>query len=335
MSAIIEVENLTKWYGNTRALDRVSFQVEKGRIVGFLGPNGAGKSTTLRILTGYLPATSGAARVAGYDVLTDSLAVRSRIGYMPENVPLYPEMRVDEYLRFRAGLKGVPATRRRAAVDKVLEQCWLSDRRRSLIGALSKGYRQRVGLADALVSDPPVLILDEPTIGLDPTQIGEVRRLIQSLAERHTVLLSSHILPEVEKTCSHLVIIADGRIKAAGTVEDLKRGLQQAHRVVMELKAPADDEKTGEGNEEIVRMIGQIEGTGTVTVMPVDGGWLRILVYAAPGSDPREHLSAMAARRGWKLRELRRELATLEEIYARIVAGDAAATDVVAERLTA
>ena len=225
MDLMIEVENLTKWYGHTLALDRASFTVEKGQIVGFLGPNGAGKSTTLRILTAYLPATSGKARVAGHDVLLDSLAVRSSIGYMPENVPLYGEMRVEEYLRFRAGLKGVPARQRHTAADRALNMAGLGDVRRRLVGELSKGYRQRVGLADALVADPPVLVLDEPTIGLDPTQIQEVRRLIRSLGGSHTVLLSSHILPEVEKTCSHLVIISAGRIAAAGTVDQLKTGL--------------------------------------------------------------------------------------------------------------
>ena len=321
VARMIEVRNLTKWYGNRLALDGASFSVEKGQIVGFLGPNGAGKSTTLRILTGFLPATAGEARVAGHDVLLDSLAVRRAIGYMPENVPLYPEMRVEEYLMLRAGLKEVPSDRRRAVVDGVIERCWLKDVRRRLVGQLSKGYRQRVGLAEALVADPQVLILDEPTIGLDPTQIGEVRRLIRSLAEKHTVLLSSHILPEVEKTCSHLVIISQGRIAAAGSVEDLKRGLVERPQIVLEVRSG----KAAEGPAEIVRLIGQTAGVGQVAREEAGDGWQRLIVTATGEADLRESLAAAVAQRGWALRELRRQAPTLEELYVSITAGENAA----------
>jgi ABC-2 type transport system ATP-binding protein len=321
VAPIVEVADLTKWYGRTLALDRISFSVEKGQIVGFLGPNGAGKSTTLRILTGYLPATTGSARVAGHDVFLDSLAVRSAIGYMPENVPLYPEMRVEEYLRFRAGLKDVPARERRAAVDRVVERCWLKDVRRRLVGQLSKGYRQRVGLAESLVANPQVLILDEPTIGLDPTQIQETRRLIRSLGGEHTVLLSSHILPEVERTCSHLVIISSGRIAAAGSVDGLKSGLAQRSRIVLEVRPG----KTADGPAEMARAVGVAAGGGDVQREDAGDGWVRLLVTPAGDADPREALFAVVAQRGWGLREMRRQAPSLEELWVQVTAGDAAA----------
>jgi len=321
VGAMIEVQNLTKWYGRTLALDQISFTVEEGRIVGFLGPNGAGKSTTLRILTGFMPPTSGQARVAGRDVLAEGLAVRRSIGYMPENVPLYPEMRVDEYLALRAGLKEVPAGKRRAAVDRVVERCWLTDVRRRLVGHLSKGYRQRVGLAEALIADPPVLILDEPTIGLDPAQIQAVRELIRSLGQKHTVLLSSHILPEVERICDHLVIIAQGRIAAAGSVDDLKEGLAEAQRIVLEVHPGTG----GDGPAEVARALGQVTGAGEVRREEAGGGWLRLTVQPVGNADLREALHAVVTQRGWRLREMRREAPTLEELYVRITAGEAAA----------
>ena len=324
MERMIEVEHLTKWYGRTLALDRVSFSVARGQIVGFLGPNGAGKTTTLRILTGYLPATSGTARVAGRDVLLESLAVRSLIGYMPENMPLYPEMRVEEYLRLRAGLKGVPSARRGAAVDRAVERCRLKDVRRRLIGQLSKGYRQRVGLAEALVADPPVLILDEPTIGLDPAQIQETRRLIRALGEAHTVLLSSHILPEVEKTCSHLVIIAEGRIAAAGSVEELTTGLTSRRQVILEVRPGA----AADGPAEMARAIGRLAGVADVRHEPTADGWTRLAVTPSGETDVRDRLHALVVQRGWLLRELRAQAATLEELYVQMTAGEAAARSV-------
>jgi ABC-2 type transport system ATP-binding protein len=209
---MIRVQHLTKYYGDYAAVRDVSFEAAEGQVVGFLGPNGAGKSTTMRILAGYLTATSGTATVAGIDVFWRPVEARRHIGYMPESCPLYPEMRVDEYLKFRAGLKGLSGVPRRKRLDFVLKRCWLEDVRRQLVGTLSKGYRQRVGLADALIANPPVLILDEPTAGLDPTQIRETRGLIRELGDSHTVLLSTHILSEVERTCDHVIIINQGQV---------------------------------------------------------------------------------------------------------------------------
>jgi len=323
---MIEVENLTKWYGRTLALDRATFEVLRGQIVGFLGPNGAGKTTALRILTGFMPATSGRAAVAGHDVFSDSLAVRSSIGYMPENVPLYPEMRVDEYLKFRAALKGIAGSKRAAAVEASVKRCWLQEVRRRPVGQLSKGFRQRVGLAEALLGEPPVLILDEPTIGLDPTQIQETRRLVRSLGGAHTILLSSHILPEVERTCSHLVIIAAGRIAAAGSVEDLRRGAAAQHRVVLEVRA-AD---AGDGPNEMSRVIGQVAGVASVSREDVGEGWQHFAVTPTGDRDVREALAALAAQRGWRLREIRSQAPSLEELYLQITAGEAAARAIAA-----
>src|SRR5437773_2210545 len=209
---MIVVERLTKYYGEYPAVRDVSFQVDKGQVVGFLGPNGAGKSTTMRILAGYLSATSGKATIGGKDVFWDPIEARRRIGYMPENCPLYSDMRVDEYLWFRGGLKGLARKPRQQRIGYVLERCWVKDVRRQVIGTLSKGYRQRVGLADALLADPPVLILDEPTAGLDPAQIRETRNLLRELGNEHTVLLSTHILSEVERTCDHVIIINKGQV---------------------------------------------------------------------------------------------------------------------------
>ncbi len=220
---MIAVENLTKYYGDYPAVRGVSFEVPKGKVVGFLGPNGAGKSTTLRVLAGYLTATSGKATVAGHDVFKDPVAVRRSIGYMPENSPLYPELRVEEYLRFRAGLKGLGWAARRTRIPYVLERCWLKDERRQLIGTLSKGYKQRVGLADALLADPPVLILDEPTAGLDPTQIRETRKLVRELGGQHTLLLSTHILSEVEMACDAVIVVYQGKVVEDGTLAEVRK----------------------------------------------------------------------------------------------------------------
>jgi ABC-2 type transport system ATP-binding protein len=220
---MIHVENLTKYYGDYAAVRDVSFDVERGQVVGFLGPNGAGKSTTMRILTGYLNATSGSASVDGKDVFWNPIEARRRIGYLPESCPLYTEMRVEEYLRFRGGLKGLNRRETRTRLGYVMDRCWLRDVRRQLIGTLSKGYRQRVGLADALIANPAVLVLDEPTVGLDPTQIRETRKLIKELGTEHTVLLSTHVLPEVEMTCDHVILIYQGKVAAKGSLDALRR----------------------------------------------------------------------------------------------------------------
>ncbi len=220
---MIHVENLTKYYGDYAAVRDVSFDVERGQVVGFLGPNGAGKSTTMRILTGYLNATSGSASVDGNDVFWNPIEARRRIGYLPESCPLYTEMRVEEYLRFRGGLKGMNRRETNTRLGYVLDRCWLKDVRRQLIGTLSKGYRQRVGLADALIANPPVLVLDEPTVGLDPSQIRETRKLIKELGNEHTVLLSTHVLPEVEMSCDHVILIYQGKVAAKGSLDALRR----------------------------------------------------------------------------------------------------------------
>jgi ABC-2 type transport system ATP-binding protein len=220
---MIHVEHLTKYYGDYPAVRDISFDVEKGQIVGFLGPNGAGKSTTMRILAGFSTATSGKATIDGKDVFWDTIEARRRIGYMPESCPLYTDMKVEEYLRFRGGLKNLNRKKRTERIHYVLERCWLNDVRRQLIGTLSKGYRQRVGLADALLADPPVLILDEPTAGLDPTQIIETRKLIRELGKEHTMLLSTHILSEVEMACDSVIIINQGQVAAMGTLDQVRR----------------------------------------------------------------------------------------------------------------
>lgn len=310
---MIEVRNLSKWYGNVCAVNGISFSIREGEIVGFLGPNGAGKTTTLRILTCFQPASSGSATVAGYDVFTQSLAVRRHVGYMPESVPLYPEMRVAEYLRFRGKLRGLDRSARERAIRRVAERCWVGDVLHRPIGQLSKGYRQRVGLADALLHNPPVLILDEPTIGLDPAQIRETRALIRELASDHTVLLSSHILPEVEATCQRIIIINVGRIVASGTPAELRERITGASKLIAEFKAPAAD---------VTAAIRKLDGVAGVESSTRDG-WTSVTVAAR--SDLRETLFRLAAERGWPLRELRRDIATLEDFFVKIVAGVAEA----------
>jgi ABC-2 type transport system ATP-binding protein len=226
---MITVKGLTKYYGDYPAVRGVTFDVPQGQIVGFLGPNGAGKSTTMKVLAGYLTATSGSAKIDNIDIFWDSVTARRKIGYMPENCPLYPELRVREYLHFRAGLKGVTGAKRRNRIDYVVQRCWLSDEADTIIGNLSKGYRQRVGLADALLADPAVLILDEPTAGLDPAQIRDTRFLIKELGQQHTILLSTHILSEVEMTCNRVIIIHQGQVAAVGLLSDLVKdvGLEE------------------------------------------------------------------------------------------------------------
>jgi ABC-2 type transport system ATP-binding protein len=220
---VIHVSKLTKFYGDYMAIEDVSFEVARGQVVGFLGPNGAGKTTTMRILAGFLTATSGSATIDGLDVFWKPLEVRRKIGYLPESCPLYPEMRVTEYLRFRAGVKGLHGREATKRIEYVLGRCWLTDVRRQLIGTLSKGYRQRVGLADTLLHDPPVLILDEPTAGLDPNQQRETRNLIRELGQQHTILHSTHILTEVERTCERIIIIDRGKVVAIGDLSELQR----------------------------------------------------------------------------------------------------------------
>lgn len=306
---MIEVQNLRKQYGARAAVDNISFHVAEGEIVGFLGPNGAGKTTTLRILTGYMPATAGSASIAGYDVLTRSLDVRRHVGYLPESVPLYPEMRVREYLRFRGKLQGLDRAAQESAIDRVRARCWLDDVIDRPIGHLSKGFRQRVGLADAMLHNPKVLILDEPTVGLDPRQIRETRSLIRDLASEHTVILSSHILPEVEATCQRLIIIHQGRIVAQGTPNELRARISDESNLIAELKGPTAD---------IVAQVRQLPGVREVHSVP-DGVWTQLTI--ATDRDLREPLYQLARRQDWSLRELRREVASLEDFFVKIVAG--------------
>ncbi|MEE9212676.1 MAG: ABC transporter ATP-binding protein [Phycisphaeraceae bacterium] len=307
---MIDVQHLVKWYGPTRAIDDLTFHIESGQIVGFLGPNGAGKTTTLRILTGYLPPTSGRATVAGHDVLTDSLAARTRIGYLPENTPLYPEMRVEEYLHYRGRLYGMDRAARRQRIDVVCDRCGLAAVRRRLIGQLSRGNKQRVGLAQALLHDPQVLILDEPTAGLDPTQIGHVRDLVRELRGKHTVVLSTHILPEVERIADRVLIIAGGRIVAEGAINELRESVATASGLHVEVKAPPETVRSAFGG---VDGVTQIEAT-------MDNGWCRAIVGSSQGHDLRERLGQVIASNGWPVREMRYERATLEEFFIRITA---------------
>jgi len=306
---MIEVENLTKRYAGHTAVAGISFTVGRGEIVGLLGPNGAGKSTTMRILSGFLPGTSGSVRVAGFDVFHDSREVSRRIGYMPENNPLHVDMRVREYLKFRARLKGLGWSRSRSRVDVVMQQCGLTDVSRKIIGQLSKGYRQRVGLADALVHEPELIILDEPTIGLDPQQIRSVRQLIKSLAAQHTVLISTHILPEAEMTCNRMLILYEGKILAADTPEDLQRRMSSTSQVITEIAAPAADLK------ECWVQMAEVE---QFDVSPAEGDFFRCALTARDGVDLRPQIFALACARGWPLRELTRNRHSLEDIYLQV-----------------
>ena len=306
---MIIVNGLTKSYGSTDAVKDLSFSVNSGEIVGFLGANGAGKSTTMRILSCFMPATSGTVRVAGYDVFHESEEVRRRIGFMPENNPLYPEMRVREYLKFRARLKGLGWSRSRSRVDTVMEQCGLTDVRRRIIGQLSKGYRQRVGLADALVHEPELIILDEPTIGLDPNQIRSVRQLIKSLAGKHTVLISTHILPEAEMMCSRMLIMFEGRILAADTPENLQRVMAGASQVIAEIEAPAD----------VLRKIwAEIPEIEQYDVSAAEGDFQRCALTPRAGHDLRPAIYDLAREHGWRLRELTCSRHSLEDIYVQV-----------------
>ncbi len=309
---MIKVENLTKRYAGQTAIQDLNFEVGKGEIMGFLGPNGAGKSTTMRILSSFMPPTSGRATVAGFDIFEQSLQARSHLGYMPENVPLYLDMRVTEYLDYRAALKGVPHRRIAERVGDVKELCGLKEVEKKLIGALSKGYRQRVGLADALVHEPDLLILDEPTSGLDPNQIRQVRDLIKNLGKQHTILLSTHILPEVEMTCTRVIIINKGRIEACDTPENLLGEIRTARGVVLEAKVGVEN-----GAEELRKIPGVRDVTTTV-----DGDWQTFAMRVESGVDVREEVFRLAAERRWPVRELSQRKATLEDVFVEITHAD-------------
>ena len=305
---MIEVANLTKRYAGNTAVSDLSFTVGRGEIVGFLGENGAGKSTTMRILSCFLPATSGTARVAGFDVFSQADEVRRRIGYMPENNPLHPEMRVREYLKFRARLKGLGLARSRERVDVVLQQCGLTDVQKKIVGHLSKGYRQRVGLADALVHEPELIILDEPTIGLDPNQIRSVRELIKELGRSHTVLISTHILPEVETTCSRVLIMRRGKVLVSDTFENLRKRMSDG-QIITEIAAPLEELKACWDE------MAEIEHSD---ISQMDGPFFRCALLPIDGQDLRAQIFSLVKERGWTLRELSRSRQTLEDIYMRV-----------------
>lgn len=311
---MIAVQGLTKEYGAVRALDDLSFSVNEGEILGFLGPNGAGKTTTMRILTGYMPPTAGTVTVAGYDVVDQSLKARRHIGYLPETVPLYGEMTVYDYLDFCAAIREV--SDRPRAIDRVLEACDIGDVADRLILKLSKGYRQRVGLAQALVHDPDVLVLDEPTIGLDPRQILSVRELIKGLGGEHTIILSTHILPEVSQVCQRVLIINRGRIVAEDTPERLTAGLQGGTRVRLQLAQPAP---------EAPEMLASIAGVRAVSLVGQDAGQNAYEVVCDGVGDPRPELAAMAVHRGWGLLEMRAASMSLEEVFIQLTTDEVAA----------
>ena len=313
---MIQVEGLTKRYDRFVAVKDISFAVPKGQIVGFLGPNGAGKTTTMRILTCFMPPSSGTARVAGFDVLEQPMAVKQRIGYLPENPPLYPEMEVGEYLTFVGRLKGIGSAELARRVAEVSERCAVADVSNKLISKLSKGYRQRVGLAQAIIHNPDVLILDEPTAGLDPKQIHETRDLIRSLAGVHTIILSTHILPEVEQTCDHVVIISKGRIVATDSVENLTSRLRGQESVLV----TADGAAEVEMQEKLERVAGVV----AVRRRESRNGQHTLEVESAPGANVRAELARAVVEAGWNLHELHAAALSLEEVFLELTAGEKA-----------
>ncbi len=312
-SFMIEVADLVKDYASYRALHNLTFNVRRGEIVGLLGRNGAGKSSTMRILSCFMPATSGRAKVAGFDVFSQADEVRRRIGYMPESNPLYQEMRVREYLKFRARLKGLSRAASRSRVDDVIEECSLKEVSRKLIGHCSKGYKQRVGLADALVHEPDLIILDEPTSGLDPNQIRAVRQLIKDLAKKHTVLISTHILPEVEMTCSRVLIMEQGRILADDTPENLQSHMNPDGLVRAEIAAPAEalDEWFSDWAE-----------VKAHDIAVGDGDFFLCSLTPGNGADLRPEVFARCREHGWTLRELTRSRFSLEDIFMQVTRTD-------------
>lgn len=305
---MINVKNLIKRYVNINAVDDISFNVEENETVGLLGPNGAGKTTTMRILTCFMPATAGKVTVAGFDVFTDSLNVRQQIGYLPENVPLYLDMRVNEYLMFRAKLKNIPRRERRKKIDYCLELTGIRDVQNQIIGTLSKGYRQRVGLADTLIHDPKILILDEPTIGLDPNQIMQIREVIKGLGEKHTVLLSTHILPEVEMICDRIMIIDKGKIVAMDTPANLMKQIKTGSNVVLEIR--------GDG-EKIKNSLSGIDGVSSVS-WKAKGDANEVYVECSGEEDLREDIFKCIVKDNYVLREMKRQTVTLEEVFHQI-----------------
>jgi ABC-2 type transport system ATP-binding protein len=315
---MIEVQGLTKRYGDKLAIEGITFDVQPGEILGFLGPNGAGKSTTMKILSGYMPATAGKATVAGYDVFDQSIDARRRIGYLPESVPLYTEMKVRDYLGFMAEIRGVGRAERRARVDYAMESARVADRADWIIARLSKGYRQRVGLAQAIVHNPPVLILDEPTVGLDPRQIIETRNLIKRLGGEHTIILSTHILPEVSATCSRVVIIANGHVVAEDTPDNLTRRLRGSERIEMEIDGPI---------EKLAAKLRAMPNVLSVETASLANGRTRALVDSGVDQDVRAELAAAVVKGGGALYQLRNVGMSLEDVFLQLTTQEAAADE--------
>ena len=306
---MIKVQNLTKRYGQHVALDGVSFSVGRGEVVGFLGPNGAGKSTTMRILTTFMAATSGTVRVGGDCVVENPMRVRERLGYMPENNPLPPDLRVGDYLKFRAQLKRLANGNSAQRIDEVMEQCGIANVAGRFIGQLSHGYRKRVGMADALLGRPELIVLDEPTSGLDPNQVRSVRKLIRELAGDHTMLISSHILSEIEMTCDRIVILHEGRLLASGALDELMAKANAA--VVAEVRGPLAD----------VKAWGDKLALGQAECAEQPGGYVRCRFANAKSADAREKIFTSANERGWPLRELTRQAPSLEDLFVSLTRG--------------
>jgi ABC-2 type transport system ATP-binding protein len=317
---MIKVDSLTKRYARTTAVDHISFEVTKGQIVGFLGPNGAGKTTTMRILTCFMPPSAGTATVAGFDVLEQPLEVKKRIGYLPESPPIYPEMETGEYLKFVGKLKGLAGAELQRRVDFAAERCAVADVRNKLLGKLSKGYRQRVGLAQAIIHNPDVLILDEPTAGLDPKQINETRDLIKSLAGDHTIILSTHILPEVEQTCEQVVIINKGKLVATDSVRNLQARARGAESVMLEVAA-----RNGVVDAQAVQQrLGQVAGVSQVVQREHGDGRMVFEVESQKGQLVRGDLARAVVESGWDLNELRPSAMSLEEVFLQLTGSEAA-----------
>jgi ABC-2 type transport system ATP-binding protein len=315
---MIKVDGLTKRYARTVAVDNISFEVEKGQIVGFLGPNGAGKTTTMRVLTCFLPPTAGTANIAGYDVITHPMEVKKRIGYLPENPPVYPEMEVSEYLEFVGRLKGITSADIHRRVDEVLGRCAIGDVRSKLIGKLSKGYRQRVGIAQAIIHNPDVLILDEPTSGLDPKQIIEIRELLRQLAGEHTIILSTHILSEVEHSCERVIIIAQGKLVAIDSVSNLTNRLRGSEAVAVEVQA-AD----GSPNpSDVQQRLEQVSGVSRVVMKDSKDGRLQFEIESLQGRQIRSDVARTVVNAGWNLNELRPVGLSLEDIFLQLTAAE-------------
>ena len=317
---MIEVEGLTKYFGNFPAITDVTFQVEKGEVLGFLGPNGAGKSTTMKIVTGFMPPTSGTVKVAGHDIISDSLEARRQIGYLPETVPLYTDMSVKDYLAFMGSLRGMSKAYIRRRVDDVIDICRVDDYRNTLIGRLSKGYRQRVGLAQAILHEPNILVLGEPTIGIDPIQVVETRELIKGLGGEHTLILSTHILPEVSMICGRVIIIHEGRIVASDKPENLASALQAGERIEIDVRGPS---------RSVTQALEAVEGVLSVTRTPVTDGqaYSVYTVETQQGAEARAKLAVAVVEGGWNLLRLEAIGMTLEDIFLKLTTSEEGSED--------